>query len=318
MRNELLTTPRCRVRVLVCAGRRAHEQCGYRTERHVLGWAGQLAQDLRRERLRVRRGRTTVDAWSPMRYRSIVNVQQTFVPSMLHQENPAVILNTGSKQGITNPPCVSIALHGPSSPDLRPRGNAAYNASKAAVKSLTEGLAHELRGTPESNLTAHLLMYVSFSLLLLHAHLRRLSPGWVWTGMTGANSGAEKPQGAWTPQETVLYAVRSHKSPLSLLGMRRLTLFIASLTRCARASSISSARTTRPVARSTSSASCGLRATSQRAALRSADGTGTTSRSSRSISRTDCLSSTKRRPPGWPVAGGKITKRGKEKICMYF
>ncbi|KAF9813239.1 hypothetical protein IEO21_05725 [Rhodonia placenta] len=103
----------------------------------------------------------------------IVNVQQTFVPSMLHQENPAVILNTGSKQGITNPP-----------------GNAAYNASKAAVKSLTEGLAHELRGTPESNLTAHLLI-----------------PGWVWTGMTGANSGAEKPQGAWTPQETVLYAL---------------------------------------------------------------------------------------------------------------
>ena len=35
---------------------------------------------------------------------SVVNVQQTFVPSMLHQENPAVIINTGSKQGITNPP----------------------------------------------------------------------------------------------------------------------------------------------------------------------------------------------------------------------
>ena len=35
---------------------------------------------------------------------SVLNVQHTFVPNMLHQENPAVIINTGSKQGITNPP----------------------------------------------------------------------------------------------------------------------------------------------------------------------------------------------------------------------
>ena len=34
----------------------------------------------------------------------VLNVQHTFVPNMLHQENPAVIINTGSKQGITNPP----------------------------------------------------------------------------------------------------------------------------------------------------------------------------------------------------------------------
>ena len=40
------------------------------------------------------------------------------------------------------------------------RGNAAYNASKAAVKSLTEGLAHELRNQPSPNVTAHLFMYV--------------------------------------------------------------------------------------------------------------------------------------------------------------
>lgn len=36
----------------------------------------------------------------------VVNVQQTFVPNMIHQENASVIINTGSKQGITNPPCV--------------------------------------------------------------------------------------------------------------------------------------------------------------------------------------------------------------------
>lgn len=47
--------------------------------------------------------------------RSIVNVQQTFVPSMLHQENAAMVINTGSKQGITNPPYVpSSSLVGPS------------------------------------------------------------------------------------------------------------------------------------------------------------------------------------------------------------
>ncbi|KAF8895092.1 hypothetical protein BD779DRAFT_1668441 [Infundibulicybe gibba] len=102
----------------------------------------------------------------------IVNVQQTFVPSMLHQENQAVIINTGSKQGITNPP-----------------GNAAYNASKAAVKSLTEGLAHELRERPDSNVTAHLFI-----------------PGWTFTGMTGASGLAPaKPAGAWSAEETVLY-----------------------------------------------------------------------------------------------------------------
>ncbi|EJF60960.1 NAD(P)-binding protein [Dichomitus squalens LYAD-421 SS1] len=121
----------------------------------------------------------------------VLNVQHTFVPSMLHQENPAVIINTGSKQGITNPP-----------------GNPAYNATKAAVKSLTESLAHELRETTKANLTAHLLMRVT----LLHSLIANTglivlsySPGWTWTGMTGANSGKEKPPGAWTAQETVLY-----------------------------------------------------------------------------------------------------------------
>lgn len=101
----------------------------------------------------------------------VVNVQHTFVSLMIHQENQAMIINTGSKQGITNPP-----------------GNAAYNASKAAVKILTENLAHELRERPESNVTAHLFV-----------------PGWTWTGLTGDDGVKSKPDGAWTPEETVLY-----------------------------------------------------------------------------------------------------------------
>ncbi len=91
---------------------------------------------------------------------SIVNVQQTFVPSLIHQENPAMIINTGSKQGITNPPFVIHRhLHLPIILTYEAySGNAAYNASKAAVKSLTEGLAHELRETPHANVTAHLFV----------------------------------------------------------------------------------------------------------------------------------------------------------------
>jgi len=103
----------------------------------------------------------------------VLNVQHTFVPMMLHQENLSVIINTGSKQGITNPP-----------------GNPAYNASKAAVKSLTESLSHELRSRPQANVTAHLFI-----------------PGWTWTGMTAGSGNQdkieEKPAGAWTAQETV-------------------------------------------------------------------------------------------------------------------
>uniref|UniRef100_A0A0W0GAD2 NAD(P)-binding protein n=1 Tax=Moniliophthora roreri TaxID=221103 RepID=A0A0W0GAD2_MONRR len=67
-------------------------------------------------------------------------------------------------------------------------GNAAYNASKAAVKSLTESLAYELRERPDSHVTAHLFI-----------------PGWTYTGLTGAHKDMAKPEGAWTPQETVLY-----------------------------------------------------------------------------------------------------------------
>ncbi|KAJ2922439.1 hypothetical protein H1R20_g14657, partial [Candolleomyces eurysporus] len=101
----------------------------------------------------------------------VLNVQQTFVRSMVYQENQALVINTGSKQGITNPP-----------------GNPAYNAAKAAVKSLTESLAHELREQTHGNVTAHLFI-----------------PGWTFTGLTKTGDSTEKPRGAWSPEETVLY-----------------------------------------------------------------------------------------------------------------
>jgi NAD(P)-dependent dehydrogenase (short-subunit alcohol dehydrogenase family) len=92
---------------------------------------------------------------------------QAFVPAMLERGAPGLVVNTGSKQGITCPP-----------------GDTAYNVSKAGVKALTEGLAHTLRNTPGCRVTAHLLV-----------------PGFTWTGMTRRSP--ERPPGAWTAEQVV-------------------------------------------------------------------------------------------------------------------
>jgi NAD(P)-dependent dehydrogenase (short-subunit alcohol dehydrogenase family) len=97
----------------------------------------------------------------------VVNGVQAFVPAMLAQDGPGLVVNTGSKQGITLPP-----------------GNSAYNVSKAALKAYTELLAHELRGAAGTRITAHLLI-----------------PGSTWTGMTRRS--VEKPPGAWTAEQVV-------------------------------------------------------------------------------------------------------------------
>ena len=60
----------------------------------------------------------------------VIHGTQAFVPGMIARGRPGLIVNTGSKQGITTPP-----------------GNPAYNVSKAGVKVFTEALAHELRNT---------------------------------------------------------------------------------------------------------------------------------------------------------------------------
>jgi len=98
----------------------------------------------------------------------VIHGVQAFVPGMVEGEAPALVINTGSKQGITQPP-----------------GNTAYNVSKAGVKALTEGLAHSLRERTGRRVSAHLLV-----------------PGFTWTGMTAGRL-AEKPPGAWTPEQVV-------------------------------------------------------------------------------------------------------------------
>jgi NAD(P)-dependent dehydrogenase (short-subunit alcohol dehydrogenase family) len=96
----------------------------------------------------------------------VIHGVQAFVPGMLEREAPGVIINTGSKQGITSPP-----------------GNSAYNMSKAAVKNYTESLAHELLKACGKRISAHLLI-----------------PGYTFTGMTGVT---EKPAAAWTADQVV-------------------------------------------------------------------------------------------------------------------
>jgi NAD(P)-dependent dehydrogenase (short-subunit alcohol dehydrogenase family) len=93
---------------------------------------------------------------------------QAFAPAMAQSGAPGLVINTGSKQGVTMPP-----------------GDTAYNVSKAGVKALTEGLAHTLRNTPGCQVTAHLLV-----------------PGFTYTGMI-ARRIPERPAAAWTSEQVV-------------------------------------------------------------------------------------------------------------------
>jgi NAD(P)-dependent dehydrogenase (short-subunit alcohol dehydrogenase family) len=102
----------------------------------------------------------------------VIHGSQIFAPRMIARGRPGLIINTGSKQGITTPP-----------------GDPAYNVSKAGVKSFTEALQHELRNAAGSRTSAHLLI-----------------PGFVFTGLT-ARGRSEKPAGAWTPEQTVDFMI---------------------------------------------------------------------------------------------------------------
>lgn len=98
----------------------------------------------------------------------IVRCAQVFAPRMLEAGRPGLIINTGSKQGITTPP-----------------GDPAYNVAKAGVKAFTEALQHELRNIEGAAIEARLFI-----------------PGWVFTPLT-AHGRTEKPAGAWTAEQVV-------------------------------------------------------------------------------------------------------------------
>jgi NAD(P)-dependent dehydrogenase (short-subunit alcohol dehydrogenase family) len=102
----------------------------------------------------------------------VIHGSQIFAPDMIKRDRAGLIINTGSKQGITTPP-----------------GNPAYNVSKAGVKALTEALQHELRNIDGCRISAHLMI-----------------PGHVFTGLTSRGR-SEKPDGAWTPEQTVDFMI---------------------------------------------------------------------------------------------------------------
>lgn len=93
----------------------------------------------------------------------VINGVQCFVPVMLDQATACMVVNTGSKQGITNPP-----------------GKPAYNVCKAALKAYTECLQHELRNRDDCRVSAHLLI-----------------PGWTTTGKRA------HVEGAWMPDQVI-------------------------------------------------------------------------------------------------------------------
>ncbi len=118
-----------------------------------------------------------LDAWQrtlEVNLWGVIHGTRTFLPGMIAHGQPGLIINTGSKQGITTPP-----------------GDTAYNISKAGVKVFTEALAHELRNTEGAKIAAHLLI-----------------PGFVFTGMTRSDR-TEKPAAAWTPEQTIAFMLDS-------------------------------------------------------------------------------------------------------------
>ncbi|RVA88624.1 SDR family NAD(P)-dependent oxidoreductase, partial [Mesorhizobium sp. M7A.F.Ca.CA.004.01.1.1] len=116
------------------------------------------------------------DAWKRLldiNFWGVVHGVEAFAPRMLASASPGLIVNTGSKQGITTPP-----------------GNLAYNVSKAGVKTFTEGLSHALRNEPGAHVAAHLLI-----------------PGFTFTGLT--EGATEKPAAAWTGEQVVDFMLES-------------------------------------------------------------------------------------------------------------
>lgn len=101
---------------------------------------------------------------------SVIRASQIMVPRMIAGGAPGLVINTGSKQGITTPP-----------------GDPAYNLSKAGVRVFTEALQHHLRTLPNCQVSAALFI-----------------PGYVHTPLT-ARGRMEKPDGAWTPEQTAKF-----------------------------------------------------------------------------------------------------------------
>mmetsp|Transcript_565 Transcript_565/g.1586 ORF Transcript_565/g.1586 Transcript_565/m.1586 type:complete len:310 (+) Transcript_565:115-1044(+) len=116
-----------------------------------------------------------------------VNGCVAFVPRMKASGEPGLVVNTGSKQGITAPP-----------------GNAVYNVSKSALKTYTEALEHELRSTTD-NLAAALLIpgWVNTSIMLKSKRDQALEAGADFDPDSVFFHEHKPQKGAWMPSQVV-------------------------------------------------------------------------------------------------------------------
>eukprot|EP00635_Sarcinochrysidales_sp_CCMP3193_P001216 CAMPEP_0118903400 /NCGR_PEP_ID=MMETSP1166-20130328/8280_1 /TAXON_ID=1104430 /ORGANISM="Chrysoreinhardia sp, Strain CCMP3193" /LENGTH=310 /DNA_ID=CAMNT_0006842627 /DNA_START=1 /DNA_END=933 /DNA_ORIENTATION=- len=110
-----------------------------------------------------------------------------FVPRMKASGEPGLVVNTGSKQGITAPP-----------------GNAAYNCSKAFLKTYTEALEHDLRTTTDTMKAALLIPgWVNSSIMLKSKRDQALKEGVPFDPDSVFFSEAKPQPGAWMPDQVV-------------------------------------------------------------------------------------------------------------------
>lgn len=125
-----------------------------------------------------------VNTWGP------IHGCQEFVPAMKACGQPGLLVNTGSKQGITMPP-----------------GNLAYNVSKAALKTYTEGLEHELRSEEGCKLACALLVpgWTNTEIMLKSKRDAALAAGQSFDSASVFFHEGKPADGAWMPQQVVDY-----------------------------------------------------------------------------------------------------------------
>ena len=114
-----------------------------------------------------------------------------FVPRMKESGEEAIVVNTGSKQGITMPP-----------------GNLPYNVSKAALKCYTEGLEHDLRNSSAKVRSALLVPgWVNTSIMLKNSRKEALEKGEDFDPDSVFFHEAKPADGAWMPKQLIDFMV---------------------------------------------------------------------------------------------------------------
>jgi len=115
-----------------------------------------------------------------------------FIPKMESSGEMGIIVNTGSKQGITMPP-----------------GNLAYNMSKAALKCYTEGLEHELREMKDGKVRSALLVpgWVNTSILFKAVRTEKQVTGEEFDPSSVFFHEDKPADGAWMPQQVVDFMI---------------------------------------------------------------------------------------------------------------